>query len=100
MNYAVVRIKGKQYKVSEGDEVLVDKITGKPEADVLLVVADKKVKVGQPILKDAKVALKALADEKGEKLYVQKYKSKSRYRKKMGFRHAYTRLQVGKITTK
>ena len=99
MDYAVVRIKGHQYKVSEGQEVLVDRIQdGKVEADVLLVSKEGKVKVGKPVVKDAKVTIKVVGDEKGEKIDVYKYKSKSRYRRHTGFRAQLTRLLVQKIS--
>ena len=97
MKYAVVRISGHQYKVSEGDEVLVDKQTDKIEPEVLLFVDGEKVTVGEPVLKDAKVKIKVLGDEKGEKLSVFKYKSKSRSRRKVGFRHSFTKLLIEKI---
>jgi large subunit ribosomal protein L21 len=98
-NYAVLRIRGKQYKVSEGDKILIQ---GKPSKEygpeVLLVVADKKVVVGMPVISGAKLKIKDLQEEvKGEKLHVFKYKAKSRYRKKIGFRSTSVRLQVEKI---
>lgn len=100
MNYAVARIKGRQFKVSEGDEILIDKLSEKKvEADVLLVVKDDKVKVGKPKVKGAKVSLKILGEEKAKKLHISTYKAKSRYRRKIGFRHQYTRLKVGKIVS-
>jgi large subunit ribosomal protein L21 len=98
--YAVIKIKGNQYKVTEGEEILVDKLGDeKPEAEVLLVVDNGKVKVGKPKVRGAKVKLKVVnAEEKGKKLTVLKYKAKSRYRKKKGFRPIYTRLLVEKIS--
>lgn len=99
MDYAVLRIKGHQYKVSEGQEILVDRIgDSKLEFDVLLISKDGKVKVGKPTVKDAKVAIKVLGEEKGEKIDVLKYKSKSRYRKHIGFRSQLTRLLIQKIS--
>ena len=99
MDYAVLRIKGHQYKVSEGQEILVDKIgDAKVEADILLVSKDGKIKVGKPFVKDAKVTIKVLGEEKGEKIDVYKYKSKSRYRRHTGFRSQLTRLLVQKIS--
>lgn len=98
MNYAVVRINGKQYKVSEREEILVDKLVDQMiEPEVLLVRDEKGVKVGDPVVKGAKVVLKKLGDEKGEKIHVFKYKAKSRYRRKIGSRPNYTRLQVVSI---
>ncbi|MCX6705667.1 MAG: 50S ribosomal protein L21 [Candidatus Woesebacteria bacterium] len=108
MDYAVLRIKGHQYKVSEGQEILVDKINladsvgkvgdAKLEADILLVSKEDKVKVGKPLVKDAKVTIKVLGEEKGEKIDVYKYKSKSRYRRHTGFRSQLTRLLIQKIS--
>jgi large subunit ribosomal protein L21 len=100
MKYAVVRIKGHQYKVSEGEEILVDKIgTDKAEPEVLLVVDGEKVTVGKPVVKEAKVKVKVLKDEeKGQKVDVFKYKAKSRYRRHTGFRPVYSRLLVEKIS--
>ena len=100
MKYAVIRIKGQQYKVSEGDEILVGKLADKkPETEVLLLVDDGKIKVGKPTVRGAKVKIKVVKqEEKGEKLYVQKFKAKSRYRRKMGFRPLYTRLLIEKIS--
>lgn len=101
--YAVVRIGGKQYKVSEGQEILVDKILEpkKVGVEVLLVADDEKVSVGKPLVKDVKVKVKVVtALEKGEKVDVYKFKAKSRYRKHIGFRPQYTKLLVEKISTK
>ena len=98
--YAVVRIGGKQYKAQEGKELLVDKIVdlAKIDPEVLLFVDDKKVKVGKPVLADVKVKIKVVTEiEKGEKLEIYKFKSKSRYRKHIGFRPQHTRLLVEKI---
>jgi large subunit ribosomal protein L21 len=97
--YAVIKVSGKQYKVSEGEEILVDKITSsKPEIVVLLVSDGEKVNVGKPTVAKAEVKVKVLKDlEKGKKLDVYKYKSKSRYRKHIGFRPLYTRLLIEKI---
>ncbi|OGM20880.1 50S ribosomal protein L21 [Candidatus Woesebacteria bacterium RIFCSPHIGHO2_01_FULL_38_9] len=99
-NYAVIRIKGKQYKVSEGEEVLVGLLNSdEPLVEVLLCVQGGKVNVGRPIVKNAKVVLKVVNEkEKGEKIHVMKYKAKSRYRKKIGFRALSSRLHVEKIT--
>lgn len=98
--YAVVRIKGHQYKVAEGQEILVDKLEkGKVEPEILLLVKDDQVIVGKPTIPEAKVKIKILApEEKGEKIHVRKYKAKSRYRRHLGFRPRFTRLLVEKIS--
>lgn len=100
MKYAIVKIKGQQYKISEGDEILVDKLgTDKPEVKVLLVVNERNVKIGKPEVKGAKIKIKIIeAEEKGKKLYVQTFKAKSRYRRKIGFRPIYSRLLIEKIS--
>ena len=98
--YAIVQISGHQYKVSEGDELLVDKLDEKATAAVLLIADGEKVLVGKPVIAGAKVAFKILGEEKGQKIEVIKYRAKSRYRRHTGFRHSYTRIQIGKITSK
>ncbi len=99
-NYAVIRIKGKQYKVKEGDELSVGYLkSDKPSAEVLLLIQDDKVSVGTPLVKNAKVSLKTVSERQLEKkITVMKYKAKSRYRKKIGFRALSTRLLVEKIS--
>ena len=100
MKYAVIKYQGKQYKVSEGEEILVNKLSEGAEPEVLLVVDEGKVKVGKPVLKEAKIKIKVLAEEeKGEKLHIYKFKAKSRYRRKTGFRPVYSRILIEKIST-
>ena len=96
MNYAIIRVKGAQHKVSEGEEILVDKVGEKEkiEAEVLLVKGEKSVRIGDPVVKGAKVTLKNMGEEKGKKIHVIKYKSKSRYRRKIGSRPKFTRFAV------
>ena len=99
--YAVVRIGGKQYKVVEGKEILVDKLIDpkKFEVETLLTVDGEKVRVGKPVVKDAKIKTKVVTElEKGEKIEIYKFKAKSRYKRHTGFRPQYTRLLVEKIS--
>ena len=98
--FAVIRITGKQYRVIEGQEILVDKMNDlKVTPEVLLIADGDKVEVGTPVLKDAKVTVKVLVElEKGEKVDIFKYKAKSRERRHVGFRAQYTRLLVEKIS--
>ena len=99
--YAVIKIQGHQHKVSEGEELLVDKISDikKIDPEVLLFVDGANVKVGKPILSDVRVKVKVLTEvEKGKKIDVLKYKAKSRYRKHIGFRPKFTRLLIEKIS--
>jgi len=98
--FAVIRIAGKQYRVSEGEEILVDKLVDlKIQPEVLLIADDDEVEVGTPVLKKAKVTFKVIAEEeKGEKIDIFKYKAKSRERRHVGFRPKYTRLLIEKIS--
>src|SRR3972149_11773386 len=95
--YAVIRLGGHQYKVTEKEEFLVDKLADEPAPEILLVADGEKVSVGKPKVAGAKVTLKKVEELKGEKIDVYKYKAKSRYRKKIGFRPSYSRLLVVKI---
>lgn len=101
MKYAVIRLMGRQYEVQEGEEILVDLVPDvkKVEAEVLMLSVDGKVKVGKPVVKDAKVSLKVVTEmEKGKKVEVHHFKAKSRYKKHTGHRAKFTRLLVEKIS--
>ena len=102
MKYAVVQIGAKQYRVSEGDELLIEKLSSKKgdkiEFDqVLLVVDEKKAVVGQPLVAKAKIKAMILDQIKGEKIRVAKFRSKSRYRKVKGHRQKLTKIKIEKI---
>jgi len=99
--FAVIRIGGKQYRVTEGEEILIDKLIDakKVSPEVLLFVDGEKIEIGKPVLTKAKVTVKVLVEvEKGEKIDVFKYKAKSRERRHVGFRAKYTRLLIEKIS--
>jgi len=99
--YAIIKISGHQYKVSEGEELLVDKIKDpKTTPEVLLISDGEKLSLGKPTVTGAKVTFKILGEEKGEKIEVIKYRAKSRYRKHTGFRPDYSKIQILKITSK
>jgi large subunit ribosomal protein L21 len=96
--YAVVKTGGKQYKVAEGDVLLVEKLDAEVGAevslDVLMLVDGENVVIGKPFVADAKVAAKVVEHGKGEKIIVFKYKPKKNYRKKQGHRQPYTKLEI------
>jgi len=102
MKYAVIAISGTQYKIEENQTITVDSLN-LTEGDtastdqVLLTVNDDKVEVGTPTVKNATVEYKVIKNYQGEKIKVFKYKSKSRYRKTMGFRAQLTDIQITKI---
>lgn len=100
--YAVIDINGSQYKVVEGDTILVPGSQyeeGKKVVceDVLLLVEDGKAQIGSPTLAGVSVEAKSLGNKKGEKVRVLKYKAKSRYRRQYGVRPQYSQLQIEKI---
>lgn len=104
MKYAIVRIGGSQYKVQEGDEIEVDRLPQKEtEAlvfpEVLLVVDDGEVNIGQPTVEGTTIKAKIISHLKGEKIRVARFRAKSRYRKVRGFRAALTKIKIEKITT-
>lgn len=102
MKYAVVEIAGSQHKVSEGEEIEVDKIEGEKGKKltfdkVLLVVNEKKRQIGNPLVKWAKVTAEIIEQFKGKKIRVATYKAKSRYRRVRGHRSLLTRIKIKKI---
>jgi large subunit ribosomal protein L21 len=101
MKYAVIKYNNRQYRVSEKETLLVDKLgSNSIKPDVLLLVDEEKVEIGKPILSKAKIDLKIIEDKvKGEKIHVFKYKAKSRYRKRIGFRPLYSKISVEKISS-
>lgn len=100
--YAVVATGGKQYKVSEGDIIYVEKLEAEIDSTieldkVLMVNKDEGLVVGKPVVEGAKVKAKVLKQGKSKKVIVFKYKAKKDYRKKQGHRQPYTKLQIEKI---
>jgi large subunit ribosomal protein L21 len=100
--YAVIATGGKQYRVSEGDVIFVEKLAGEVDdslvfTDVLTVVADGDVKIGAPFIEGAKVTGKVVKQGKDKKIVVYKYKSKANYRRKQGHRQPYTKVTIEKI---
>lgn len=97
--FAIVKITGKQYRVSPNDILDVDHLLGDEGTDVefkdvLLKDADGDVTIGHPMVSGASVKAKILKQFKGEKINVRRYKSKVRYRKSNGFRPVLTKLQI------
>jgi large subunit ribosomal protein L21 len=99
--YAVIKTGGKQYKVSEGDLLKVEKIDGAVgetvEIDQVLMVGGAEVKLGTPLVPGAKVKAQIVAQEKDKKILVFKSKRRKGYRKKYGHRQPITRLKVAAI---
>ena len=101
MVYAVVRAGGRQEKVSVGTIVTLDRIkadaNGNIELAALLLVDGDKVTTDAKALAKVKVTAEVLNDLRGPKIIIQKYKNKTGYKKRMGFRHELTRVQVTEI---
>jgi len=100
--YAIIETGGKQYKVSPGQVVDVDRLDvaegGTIELDkVLLIAEDDRVTVGAPTVDGAKVIATSQGEGKAKKVIVFKYKSKVRSRKKTGHRQFYTKLAIDRI---
>ena len=101
--YAVIMTGGKQYRVSEGEVVCVEKLKaeiGEPVEfkDVLMVKTDEKTYVGQPVVEGASVQGILQAQEKDDKILVFKYKKKKQYRRTRGHRQQYSEVRIEKIT--
>jgi len=100
--YAIIETGGKQYRVSVGDEVLVEKLD-KDEGEsvtfdrVLAVTKKNELVIGQPLVAGAKVTGKVVGQGKGEKILVFKYKAKSNYRRRQGHRQPFTKVLIEKI---
>ena len=96
--YAVIKTGGKQYKVSEGDTIKVEKLAGKAgesiEISDVLMVGGEEVKIGAPLLPNAKVTARIVEQGKDKKILVFKSKRRKGYRKTNGHRQPITRLRI------
>ena len=99
--YAIIATGGKQYKVSEGDVIFVEKLEAAEgdavEFDQVLAVNDGEMVIGAPTVAGAAVKGTVLAQTKGRKVIVYKYKRKTGYHKKNGHRQNYTKVKVESI---
>lgn len=97
--YAVVKTGGKQYRVSKGDRVKIEKIPGEVGAEVnfdqvLMVGGTDDVKVGTPVVSGATVSARILKQDRSRKVMVFKFKRRQGYKKKQGHRQAYTQVEI------
>ena len=99
--YAIIATGGKQYKVSEGDVIKVEKLDAKVGEsftfDQVLIVNNGEVKVGDPTVAGASVEASVVSEGRGKKVIVYRYKRKSVYHKKNGHRQSYTEVKIEKI---
>ena len=99
---AIIVTGGKQYTVSEGDVLYIEKLNAEEEAtvkfdQVLAVLDGDNSKIGAPVVEGAAVEAKGVKNGKGKKLTVFKYKPKKGEKKKMGHRQPYTKVEITKI---
>ena len=99
--YAIIAAGGRQYRVSQGDVIYIDKVNQEVDSavsfDVLMIGGEGDVKVGNPTIEGAKVEGKVIAQVKGEKITVYKYKSKKDTKRKIGHRQPYTKVEITAI---
>ena len=100
--FAIIETGGKQYKVCEGDTIFIEKLNAEEDSEVvfenvLAISGNGEFKAGTPTVAGAKVTAKVIANGKGPKIYVFKYKSKKNEKKKIGHRQPYTKVNILKI---
>lgn len=101
--YAIIKTGGKQFRVSEGQSVRVEKLPGDPGdavtlGEVLLVGGDGQTRIGTPRLEGASVSAEIVAQDRAKKIVVYKKKRRKGYHKKQGHRQAYTELKITGIS--
>lgn len=96
--YAVIRTGGKQYRVAQGDKLRVEKLPGnvgdKVTFDEVLLVGGDALKIGQPVVKGAKVEATITAQDRAKKIIVFKFRRRKNYRRKNGHRQPFTALEI------
>lgn len=102
--FAVIETGGKQYMVSVGDVVKIEKITGDFSVgdkltfdNVLLFDDGKETKLGEPYVKSAKVTGELIEEGKGKKIHVIRFRSKSRHHRKVGHRQPFFKVKINEI---
>lgn len=101
--YAIIKDRGKQYKVTPGESILIDSIEGRKEADqiefneVVAVGGTDEVNIGTPLVKGAKVVGEIEGHKKADKIYVFKFKRRKDYRRKAGHRQLLTQVKIKEI---
>jgi len=101
--YAVIKTGGKQYRVSQGDTLHVEKLNGNPGDavsfdEVLLVGGGESVKVGKPTVTGASVKAQILSQDRDKKIIIFKFRRRKNYRRKQGHRQPYTAVKITGIT--
>ena len=100
--YAVFKTGGKQYRVSEGETLKIEKLEVEPGKkvtfnEVLMIADGENVQVGSPLLSKARVEAKVISQGKGKKVNILKFKRRKHSMKHQGHRQLFTEIQIGKI---
>ena len=100
--YAVIKTGGKQYKVSEGETLKIEKLEVDPGKkvtfkEVLMVADGDNVQVGSPLVEKASVEAKVISQGKGKKVNILKFKRRKQCMKRQGHRQLFTEILIGKI---
>lgn len=97
--YAVVKTGGKQYQVSAGDTIKVEKLEGEQGdtvelGEVLLIADEEQVTLGRPLVDGASVSAEIVEQDRHRKVLIYKFRRRKRYRRKAGHRQPYTALKI------
>ena len=98
--YAIIATGGKQYRVSEGDTIYIEKLDLLEDSEVtfpVLMLSGDEIKAGTPEVEGASVTGKVIRHGRGQKIIVLKYKSKKNYRRKQGHRQPFTQVEITAI---
>ena len=100
--YAIIKTGGKQYKVAEGNEVIIEKLDAEEGSsvtfdEVLAVGEGDDIKIGRPLIEGAKITATVVKNGKGPKIRIFKYKHKTNYRRRQGHRQPFTKVKIEKI---
>lgn len=101
--YAIITTGGKQYRVQQGDELKIEKLTGDPgekiEFDQVLLLSDgEDVSIGTPYIEGSRVTGEVLAQARAKKVEIIKFNRRKQYMKRMGHRQSYTQVKIISIT--
>jgi large subunit ribosomal protein L21 len=100
--YAVIRTGGKQYRVSEGDTLRIEKLPGDVGSSItfgeVLMLGGTKLSVGKPLIKGAQVSAQIVAQDRAKKIIVFKMRRRKNYRRKNGHRQWFTEVKITGIT--
>jgi large subunit ribosomal protein L21 len=103
--YAIFVDGGRQYKVEPGQKLDID-LRGEVNSgdtiefdQVLAIGGDEGLQLGSPAIEGAKVTAKVIGTEKGEKIYVEKFRRRKNYHRRTGHRQKYTRIEIGEIAS-